>query len=236
MTPTYTPIQQGAIPAVPLQVAYDPGPPVTPQSPDPNTLLTVERYQFITGDTLSSDDDVEAAIADALDESARKCNRTWLYGRYEEILYLYKNGMVFPSATPLDVNQPIVSGSEIFNPADEVNNTASVIQGAGIWVGWFTPLPWMPVWTGVIPPQTQVIYWGGYTQATVPNALARLWARIAWHVLHPVKMTGLPLGAKSTGVGGVSVGGDLSSMTLIDPQLRRDLRRWERRQARHWQS
>ena len=236
---TYIPIQAGGLPATPNPIAYSAGPPVIPASPDPRPLLTVDDYIRLTGDSASDPSDIETFIADCLDETARKCNRTWLYGNYTENLYLYTNGMVFPSATPIDVNQQIVAGSEVFNPGNEnvqTETSNSVVQGAGIWVGWFTPLPWMPVWTGVIPPQTVVTYWGGFVQETVPVPLKRLWARVVWNYLHPVTLDGLPLGAKSSSVGGVSLSGDLSSMTMHDPQLKRDLRRWTRRQARSWQS
>jgi hypothetical protein len=228
---TYIPTQMGGVPAVPLVATGYNG----AVSPDPRPLITPEDYLRITRDTDSEESDIEQALLDTLDETARKCNRTWLYGQYEENLYLYRNGMVFPSATPIDINQTIVSGSEVFDPQGGVNSE-SVVQGAGVWVGWFTPLPWMPVWTGVLPSQTVLTYWGGFAQPTVPVALKRLWARVCYHYLHPVTMPGLPMGAKSTGVGGVSISGDLSSITMSDPQLKRDIRRWSRRQARTWQS
>lgn len=227
----YTPTQSGGVPAVP-NTATGLGGAV---SPDPRQLITVEDYIRITGDTASDAGDVTEALSEAIEDSARMCNRTWGYGQYTELLYLYANGMVFPSATPIDVAQIIQSGTEVFDPTNAANSE-SVVQGAGIWVGWFTPLPWMPVWTGVIPPQTEVTYWGGYAAPVVPTKLKRIWARIAWYYLHPVSLPGLPMGAKSSGVGGVSVSGDLSIITAMDPQLKRDLRRWERRQARPWQS
>jgi hypothetical protein len=232
---SYTPVQAGGVPAVANVVAYSAGPPVTPQSPDPRPLITADDYARITGDAATDSALVTAALAEVLDDTARMCNRTWLYGQYTELLYLYKNGMVFPSATPIDVGQPILAGSEVFDPHGGVNSE-SVVQGAGVWVGWFTPLPWMPVWTGVIPPQTEITYWGGFVETTVPEKLKRIWARVAWYYLHPVLLPGLPGGSKSASAGGISVSGDLSIVTASDPQLKRDLRRWTRRQARAWQS
>ncbi|MBU6430051.1 MAG: hypothetical protein KGR26_13635, partial [Cyanobacteria bacterium REEB65] len=192
---------------------------------------------FITGDNDLSSDAFSEALTDVLALTALQCNRTWLYGQYTEMLYLSKNGMVYPSATPLDPNQQVISGSEVFNPPSNTEGqSASVIQGNGIWVGWFTPLPWMPVWTGVIPPQTQVTYWGGFTQSTVPPNLQRLWAKVIYYMTHPVALQGLPGGVKSMGIGGVSVGGDLSSFMIADPDLRRLVRRFTRPQPRAWQS
>jgi len=207
-----------------------------PQSPDPLPLLTLKRYQQVTGDKTLDQADFTAALADCLDQTAMECKRTWLYGQYTEMLYLYKNGMVFPSATPIDINQSVVAGAETYNPpADTLGQSASVVQGAGIWVGWFTPLPFMPIWTGVIPPQTQVTYWGGWTQATVPAGLARMWSKIIYYMTNPTALQGLPGGAKSLSIGGIAVGGDLSSFMRLDHDLRRDITRWTRRQGRAWE-
>ena len=130
---------------------------VIPNTPIANgltePLVSVAQYQSITGDTASGSDAVEEAIADAVYMICQECHRTLTYGTYKENLYLYALGMVFPSAAPIDHNQPISSGEQLYNPAtDNQQGEGSIIQGAGIWVGWFTPLPWMLVWTGVIPP------------------------------------------------------------------------------------
>lgn len=208
----------------------------TPQSPDPSPLLTLAKYQQITKDTTLSEADFDDLLAMTVEETAQECKRSWLYGQYTELLYLYKTGMVYPSATPVDINQPIISGSEVFQPpSNTAGQSASVVQGAGIWVGWFTPLPWMPVWTGVIPPQTQVTYWGGYTQATLPPKIQRVFAKIIFYMANPAALQGLPGGAQSLNVGGVSVGGDLSSFMRLDPLLRSDLRRLRRPQVRAWE-
>lgn len=226
----YTPLND-SLPTNPNVIAG------TPASPYVGPLLSAEDYQWITKDNDSNPADIEQAIIDTEELTAIECTRSWRYGQYTENLFLYKNGQVFPSACPIDLNQPIKAGSEVFNPAGVgPGQPTSTIQGAGIWVGWFTPLPWMPVWTGVIPPQTIVTYWGGIMAETMPMAMKRLFARVAWHVLHPVVLTGRPLGAKSVGIGGLSVGGDLSSMTLVDPQLKRDLKRFRRPMVRGWQS
>lgn len=234
MSDTYVPTQAGGVPAIPNNATGLAG----AKSPDPRPLVTASDYVRITGDSQSDAAAVTEALADAIADTAKECDRTWAYGQYTENLHLYKNGMVFPSACPIDVAQQIIAGSEVFDPptSNPGNGATSVVQGAGIWVGWFTPLPWMPVWSGVIPPQTVITYWGGYAAPSVPNKLKRIWCRVAWYYLHPVTLPGLPMGAKSTGVGGVSLSGDLSIVTAHDPQLKRDLRRWTRRQARSWQS
>lgn len=234
MTAAYVPTSGGTTPATPNIVVGTP--PTTPTSPDPRPLILPSDYIRITHDRASSSDDVKEELANAIQETALACHRTWLYGQYTEQLYLSKNGMVYPSACPLDVAQPVVTGEQVFNPGDDVNSSASVIQGAGIWVGWFTPLPFMPAWTGVIPPQTEITYWGGFTYDTVPPKLRRIWARVAYYLLHPVVLEGLPPGAKSTSASGLSLSGDLSSMVAADRQLRKDIRGFTRRQAHSWQS
>lgn len=208
-------------------------------------LVSVAQYRQITGDTASADDDITREIAEALIGLSMQANRTIGYGQFTEDLYLYNEGFVYPSAIPIDASKPIVSGAEdsqaIYNPGSLVD-VSSVIQGAGIWVGFFTPLPWMPIWNGVIPPQTVVTYWGGYQPYQVtdgptsglPPRLARVLATIAYYTLNPSKVT--TMGAKSVSLGGISVAGDLSSFMQYDKNLRRMIRGFTRPQAHQWQS
>lgn len=213
-------------------------------------LLTTAQYETLTGDSSSTEAQVAQAITAAITMLQLETCRTFGYGRYREDLYLYKMGMVWPSATPIDRTKAIAAGVNYTqtgqnlytptNPATQKSTPASIIQGTGIWVGWFTPLPWMPVWTGVIPPQTVISYWGGWqpyqatpkTTISMPAKMARLIARVAYYSLHPTMVS--PVGATSTGAGGISLGGELSSMMIADPQLRRDIKRWRRAQAHAW--
>jgi len=197
-----------AIPAVPQ-----------PDTPAQDPLVSVQQYQQVTGDFATASLDVEDAVAQATTLACEACTRTFVFGHYIETLYVYKSGMVYPSATPI---------SEVVAP------TESVLQGAGIWVGWFFPVPVLPVWVGVVPPQTDVEYWGGYTAETCPPRLARAIAKMAWFMLHPATLSDMPGGVKSVNVGGVSVSGDLSSMVLSDPGLRRDLARFTKRDPHGW--
>lgn len=225
--------------------------PVTPNpgTGNPNPLVTVEAYRRITGDQASTPDDITAWIADAVGMLCLKCNRTLEYGQYTEADYLYGIGMVYPSATPIDQTRPVISGADdnqtLYNPATDAGSS-SVIQAAGIWVGFFTPLPWMPVWTGTIPPQTVITYSGGYqpygatgdliTGATpnLPHELARAIAIIAYYSLHPQVV--VTMGQSSQSMAGVSLGGDLSSFMQHDRNLRRIIRGFTRRQAQPWQN
>lgn len=204
-------------------------------APDP--LVNQDQYQRITGDTTSSKDAVDEAIEAAVIDACNECKRTLLYGQYSEVQYLYKSGLVFPSATPIDSTMPILSGNDnIFDPIVDAG-PGSIIQGQGIWVGWFSPLPQMPVFVSVLPPQTSLEYWGGYTQATLPWKLARAIASMAFYDLHPYAMTSTPGGLTSMSVGGVSISGKaLSSFMYQDTEIRKILRRFRHPQVRAWQS
>lgn len=220
-----------------------------PSIPNPGTaneapFLTPDQYRKITGDSTSDNEDIIQAIEEAADEFCTYTRRTIRYGTYTETMYLYAQGMVYPSATPLDAAKEIVSGNVIYDPTTDANSS-SVIQGVGVWVGWFTPLPWMPVWTGVIPPQTIVQYTGGYQPYQVtdgpteglPMKMARCIAKIAFYSLTPAAITGGNLGGiTSRSVGSVSLAGELSSFMLTDPQLEKDLKRLRKSMVKAWQN
>lgn len=195
--------------------------PATPlaDTPTQQPLVSVAQYQAVTGDTTTPAATVTAAITEATTFACQHCTRTFAFGHYQENLYVFKDGMVYPSATPI---------AQVVAPGD------ADIQGAGVWVGWFFMPPLLPIWTGVVPPQSQLEYWGGYSSATLPPLLARCLARLAWFICNPAVLTGLPGGVKSSNVAGVSMTGDLSSMVLTDRQLRRDLARFTKRDARGW--
>jgi hypothetical protein len=183
---------------------------------------------------------VSGAIADCLDTIQRKLKRTLTYAQYTENLYVYKNGIVYPSAYPLDRNMPVSSTSS--TPGN------AIFQGAGIWVGWFVPLPALPVWEGVVPPQTDVTYWGGYSGSLsqpptpgvsgppIPFKLKRAICRAAWFLRNPAALTGMPGGVTSINQGGVAIGTKegLSSFVESDPALCHDLRGFVRRTGKHW--
>ena len=208
-------------------------------------LVTVAQYRQITGDEASTPEDVTRELAEAQISFCMQANRTLGYGQYTENLFLYDQGFVYPSAIPIDSSKPILSGAEstqaIYNPSSFVN-VSSVIQGAGIWVGFFTPLPWMPIWNGVIPPQTVVTYWGGFqpyqsspgTTKALPPRIARILATIAFYTLNPSVVTAM--GAHSTSLNGVSLSGDLSSFMQYDKNLRHMIRGFTRPEAWKWQN
>lgn len=197
--------------------------PATPNAVTGNftaPLVSVESYYVATLATSDPAAAVTAAIESATRTAAKRCNRTFKFGQYTERLRVYRKGFVYPSATPI---------AQLVSPEGD-------IQGASCWVGFFLPLPSMPVFSGVYAPQTDVTYWGGMTDQTIPDALARAIAKMAWFLLHPNLQPGLAPGATSVSVNGASMAGDLSQMVDSDPDLRRTLRRFRREQVIGWQS
>lgn len=212
-------------------------------SPTPYPLVSATQYQQVTQDTKTDMSYVAELLDEAIEDLAHKCTRTFLYGQYTESQFLYKNGMVYPSATPIDITMPINSGTEIYDPTTD-NTGSSIVQGDGVWVGWFSPLPWMPFYTSVVPPQTVITYWGGFQNKDVatnksqalPSALKRLICKIAFYRANPVMLTGMPAGVKSMSVNGVSIAGELSSLMDYDPGIKAGIQRWRHPHAQPWQS
>lgn len=211
-------------------------------------LVTVEQYRKVTGDLDSEVADVTDELAEAVRDFCAEANRTLLYGEYTENLYLYAKGMVYPSCTPIDLTKQITSnvsagdGNVLYDPSsDIVPGGSSIVQGAGVWVGYFSPLPWMPVWTGIIDPQTVITYWGGWqpwqagpgTTDSLPGKIARILITVAYYSLHPEVVA--TLGATSQSLGGVSLGGSLSSFMRADKHLRAEVRKFTRPQAHRWE-
>lgn len=209
-------------------------------SADESPLVALSDYQTITSDIGTSLENFDYFLKDALDQLQKEMRRTFLYAQYTERLYLYPNGTVYGSATPYDVRYAVQA------PGQEVPNGqgAGIFQGDGIWVGWFIPLPSLPVWQGVVPPQTDITYWGGWVGSesplwntgpfNLPAKMKRIIARVVFYMANPAVLAGLPGGVKSQSVGGVSISGDLSSFMEADPQLRRDIRGWRKPQAMAW--
>ena len=183
-------------------------------------LVSVAQYQSITGDTASGSDAVKEAIADAVYMICQECHRTLTYGTYKENLYLYALGMVFPSAAPIDHNQPISSG-ELSTTRRRTTSRAKARSSRepGSGSAWFTPLPWMPVWT--------VLHSPSVPTSSIPGlpALPRgrrartgVYLRVCPQPWPPRRdgiptrsaSPGCPGGVKSSSVGGVSMSGDLS--------------------------
>lgn len=197
-------------------------------------LVDYGRYARWTGDTTSNTTDVTAAMVDAEAAVNEACNRTFRYGTYTETLYVYTNGIVYPSVTPLEA---------------VTSDNQTVIQGAGIWVGWFDPSPILSdYWggRGGFPPQATITYTGGYQPVgttdgatdPLPLAVARAIAQITWTALHPVTLPGVPANANSvhTGDVGYSAQGPLTAADLIPDTVAASLAPYRKRRVHGWQN
>lgn len=206
-------------------------------------LVSCEQYRQFTTDASSKNEDIVEAILEAEQMVCEMNDITLRYAEYLETLFLYPSGMVYVSADPIDKNQVIQAGGlPIFNPPVDQGQTQAIIQGRGVWIGWFQPA-YIPVWTGVVPPQTIIDYWGGYqpyradpmTTESLPRSMASILSRVAFYSLNPLILEGVPGGnIKSMSVGGVSISGDLESFMQMDSQLRRDIRKWRMPEVVGW--
>lgn len=196
-------------------------------------LVVVADYQRETQDDSTAEVTVTAALREALLMLDERCKRHFAHGTYTETLYVYRDGKVYPTNTPIET---------VIDPA-----VAPVsIQGAGVYLGVFLPFPATVNpgdWNQAVPPQANVTYTGGYQPygttggptAAFPATLMRAVCRIAYLLTHPVALQGLPAGVKSANVGAVSLSGDLSAFEAFDPGITRAIRPYVKRQARGWQ-
>lgn len=197
--------------------------------PDASSLVTPADYAWITLDTTSTTPAVTGALSDALGLVQDYTGRQLVHGTYTETLRIYRNSCVYPTATPIDsVSSPNV---------DLVS-----IQGAGVFIGYFDPTPVVNYgdWGAAIPPQAKITYVGGYTDATLPMKLKRALCRIAYNILHPAVLTGVPGGVNSVHVGdvGYAAAGSqpLRTMDPLDDGVRADLKGYRHPQVLGWQT
>jgi hypothetical protein len=211
-------------PAVPSPVAAASA---MPRTPLPGTgftgpLVSFTTYQRITKDTSSNRYDVENAVMEVTADLSRELQRTLVYGNYNELLFVNKLGFTWPSALPI---------SQVDSPF------GADLQGFQVWIGFYLPLPDMPVWSGVIPPQSYVVYWGGFTDKTLHPKLQRLISTMVWYRLNAEPLVGVPAGATSVHVGsvGYSAPGGISQFIYNDREMRRTKERFARTPPRAWQ-
>lgn len=188
------------------------------------SLVSVSDYERVTGDI---DNCNQNTIDQAVIEVCQFCNRTLGYGTYTETLFVNRRGYVYPSALPLDPAAPTLPES-------------SAVQGPGLWIGLFAPIPVLPIFSGVIAPQAIVGYSGGYQKwgttdgptPQLPPKLMRAICSAAWHLSNPI--TDVPAFGNITSISlqGVSVSGTLTPMASWqdNPGLVRTLKAYQRRE------
>lgn len=149
------------------------------------SVLGVERYRVLTGDTTSAATAVEVAIADAQNLLEGELRRGVENVERTERLKVHPGGRVYPSATP------------ITDPGDYTAVGDSALDGASPSGG-----PWLAV-----PNDTyaDVTYTGGWDDETVPACIERDLAWAAAVVVDPSAVTRIPAGSVSVSLGDAAV-------------------------------
>lgn len=145
-------------------------------------LVSVATYRRITGDTSTSDDNVEEALNDALALVQDELNGRLLEHDERTETLSVKNGYVYPIATPISY-------------ADDY-----VIKGASVAV------PSSAITFGAPAQEFELTYQGGFTEASLPRVLRNAIINTAADQLKDATpTTGYPDGAVSVKVGDTSV-------------------------------
>lgn len=195
--------------------------------PDSSSLVTITDYAAVTQDSTSSDPAVQNALDAALGLIQDNTGRTLVLGTYLETLYIYQNGTVYPSATPIQ---------SVTSPAG-----GNSVQGAGVVVNswWPTTAGGGGAFLAGRPAQIDLTYTGGFTATTLPVKLKRALCRTAFNILHPSQLAGLPGGVNSVHVGdvGYSAAGSQSLRTFdpLDDGILKDIKGFRNPNFRGWQ-
>lgn len=193
---------------------------------DASSLVNPQDYLAITGDAAAADT-CKPALDEALGLIQDTIGRQLPRMTYTETLKIYNDGKVYPSATPIEsVVSPQASGL--------------LVQGAGIYVGYFDPTPAVVTggWLGGVPPQVTLTYVGGFTAVTLPAKLRRAICRAAYNVLHPAVLSGVPGNVTSVQVGdvGYTGNGTLRTMDPLDDGIRKDINGYRNPRFNGWAS
>lgn len=158
-------------------------------------LLTVDRYRALTTDEDSAEDDITAAVTDAVEALEDVLDRPLEAGERTETLRPHRDGRLWPKATPIaDGGDYTVDGESLL---------------------YSTPWPAAPF--GVLGGEqtgVEVTYTGGFVERTanpdaanrLPTYIERDLAFAAYRLLNATAPTSsAPDGATSVSVGDVSV-------------------------------
>lgn len=187
-------------------------------------ICSVDQYRRFTNDLSTEDYKVTQALTDAQSEIEEFCQREFESATRTETLRLYANGRVYPKAFPISTvdSMPgsIIDGWAIllgygYQYATNVNPFVSGF-GSDTWA-------WQP--------QVTVTYTGGYAANELPPAMIRAAAQVAYDLLHPVALDGVPAGVTSVRVGDAAMSGEFNAFANLRGSVRNTLRRYRRPQA-----
>lgn len=150
-------------------------------------LVSVTRYQAITGDTTTAASACLALIEEATEELEEVLQRPLKVAERIERMIPTRDGYLWPKATPIaTVTGYTIDGHGLIGtrPFDILAPGYPLHQPAGV----------------------EVTYTGGWTDETVPHCIARDIALAAYVLGHPNAVgISAPVGAKSVSVGDQSV-------------------------------
>lgn len=153
------------------------------------SLVTIERYRVITGDSTSASATVEQALGDAqalleddlgrgLESEERTERLRIFYGSS------FPGGRVYPTVTPVtDADDFTLVGTAALDGASPSGGPFDTSQ----------------------PSYAEVTYTGGWTADDVPACIERDIAWAAYRLLRPAEMAAVPAGATSVSMGDASV-------------------------------
>lgn len=190
------------------------------------SVVTIDQYRAITHDDSSDDatvqdnlDQIEAIVEDFLDRPLALAERT------EECI-VYPKGRLFPDVTP------IIS---VASPAGLINRGGYRLDGA------------VPFYDFLIEPLTyedtrirrgenrvELTYTAGWTDATIPETMKRMIARLAQRLNQAGTTAQFPAGATSVSLGDASISfavptGEAGELDTLLPGATRTLKKWKRR-------
>lgn len=168
-------------------------------------LVQIGRYRLITGDTSSTDADIQARLADAQELVEDYLQRPIESGERTETLEVMADGYVYPKA------QPVTAAPEGYT-----------LNGWGLYAASLGGWPLAGATT------VEVTYTGGWDATSVPYAIARAIALAAKDLLTPA--SDVPPGVTSMSVGDVSVAYKQPAGT-VTPDVAGLLRGYRRRVA-----
>lgn len=193
-------------------------------------LVSLARYQVITGDESSAASAVSARLEDAQRLLEEHLQRPLETGQRTEVIEVMADGRLFPKVTPVTAvsapsGLPFVAGY-MYAASPDVDT----------WSGFFPP---------TTPPRATVTYTAGFDPAEtdpdavgyLPRTLERAIAWGAYVLLRPDDFSSLPPGAVSVSLGDASISygstGGGGAAAIADRQLvwPASVRPWKRKRA-----